>query len=62
MIGQLTILPRKILPKKNERIIGVSAEGDPAYPPKTSLPPIPFGQLEIVAQGFNKLGWHWCHR
>ena len=47
---------------KNERIIGVSGlEGDPAYPPKKPpLPPIPFGQLgEIVAQGFNKLGWHW---
>ena len=47
---------------KNERIIGVSGlEGDPAYPPKKPpLPPIPFGQLgEIVAKGFNKLGWHW---
>ena len=46
---------------KNERIIGVSTRRRSCLSTqKPPLPPIPFGQLgEIVAQGFNKLGWHW---
>jgi choline dehydrogenase-like flavoprotein len=46
----------------NDRIIGVSGlEGNPAYPPKKShLPPLPVGKKgDVIAKGFNKLGWHW---
>ena len=47
----------------NDRMHGVSGlRGDPAYPPKPERPTPPLsigvgGQL--LAQGFNKLGWHW---
>ncbi len=46
----------------NDRMMGVSGlAGDPAYPPKeVPLPPLPLGKLGVtLAQGFNKLGWHW---
>ena len=35
--------------------------GDPAYPPKPEvMPPLPLGKSgTTLAQGFNKLGWHW---
>ena len=47
----------------NDRIMGVSGlRGDPAYPPKPErpCPPLsirPGGQ--VLAKGFDKLGWHW---
>jgi choline dehydrogenase-like flavoprotein len=47
---------------ENDRIMGVSGlAGDPAYPPKESpMPPVPLGKSgTVLAQGFNKLGWHW---
>ena len=47
---------------QNDQIIGVSGlEGNPAYPPKKShLPPLPVGKKgDVIARGFNKLGWHW---
>lgn len=48
---------------ENERMTGVSGlAGDPAYPQDNAhkLPPLPLGQSgEILAKGFNKLGWHW---
>ena len=47
----------------NDRHHGVSGlRGDPAYPPKPErpCPPHPTGPGgEILARGFNKLGWHW---
>ena len=48
---------------QNDRIIGVSGlRGDPAYPlkPERPCPPLsirPGG--ELLAKGFEKLGWHW---
>ena len=47
---------------ENDRMMGVSGlQGDPAYPPKPALmPPVPLGRSgTILANGFNKLGWHW---
>ncbi len=47
---------------QNDRVTGVSGlAGDPAYPPKQSvLPPLPMGLSgQRLAEGFNKLGWHW---
>ena len=47
----------------NDRMMGVSGlRGDPAYPPKPErpCPPLsirPGGQ--VLAKGFDKLGWHW---
>lgn len=47
----------------NDRIMGVSGlRGDPAYPdkPERPCPPLsirPGG--ELLAKGFDKLGWHW---
>lgn len=46
----------------NARMMGVSGlAGDPAYPPKeVPLPPVDLGRVgEILARGFNRLGWHW---
>ena len=47
----------------NDRRHGVSGlRGDPAYPPKPErpCPPHPIGTGgEMLAKGFNKLGWHW---
>ncbi len=46
----------------NDRNVGVSGlGGNPAYPPyRPELPPIPIGRLGWkLAQGFNRLGWHW---
>ena len=46
----------------NDSIMGVAGlEGDPAYPPiRNLLPPVPLGRVgERLAEGFNKLGWHW---
>ena len=47
----------------NDRMHGVSGlRGDPAYPPKPDrpCPPLSIGRAgERVAEGFNKLGWHW---
>jgi choline dehydrogenase-like flavoprotein len=46
----------------NDRMMGVSGlAGDPAYPPKQPMmPPLPLGRSgQTLAQGFNKLGWHW---
>jgi choline dehydrogenase-like flavoprotein len=49
---------------ENDRMMGVSGlAGDPAYPPSAPPPggyPVPLGRVgETMAQGFNKLGWHW---
>ncbi|MFT4714177.1 MAG: choline dehydrogenase-like flavoprotein [Candidatus Azotimanducaceae bacterium] len=47
---------------ENDRMMGVSGlAGDPAYPPKKAMmPPIPLGLTgEVLARGFNQLGWHW---
>ncbi|MDA0340046.1 MAG: GMC family oxidoreductase [Proteobacteria bacterium] len=47
---------------QNDRIMGVSGlAGDPMYPPKDlPLPPLPIGMVgEVVAKGFDRLGWHW---
>ncbi len=47
---------------QNDRIMGVSGlAGDPMYPPKDPpLPPLPIGRVgEVVARGFDRLGWHW---
>src|SRR3546814_5361190 len=47
---------------ENDRIMGVSGlAGDPMYPPKQPpLPPLPIGRAgEVVARGFDRLGWHW---
>ena len=47
----------------NDRMHGVSGlRGDPGYPPKPErpCPPLSIGRAgERVAEGFNKLGWHW---
>ncbi|MGD9932090.1 MAG: GMC family oxidoreductase [Dehalococcoidia bacterium] len=46
----------------NDRMMGVSGlAGDPAYPPhQPPLPPLPLGETgNIVARGFERLGWHW---
>ena len=46
----------------NDRNTGVSGlAGNPSYPPyEPPLPPIPIGKLgRTLAEGFNKLGWHW---
>lgn len=46
----------------NDRMMGVAAmTGDPAYPEKPAvMPPIPLGQSgEVLAKGYNALGWHW---
>jgi choline dehydrogenase-like flavoprotein len=46
----------------NDKMMGVSGlSGDPAYPNIEGMfPPIPFGEIgEVMAKGFNKLGWHW---
>jgi choline dehydrogenase-like flavoprotein len=46
----------------NARMMGVAGlAGDPAGPAKEPpLPPVPLGLLgETLAQGFNRLGWHW---
>jgi choline dehydrogenase-like flavoprotein len=48
---------------ENERITGVAGlAGDPAYPQDNAqrVPPLPLGKSgEVLAKGFNKLGWHW---
>lgn len=47
---------------QNDRVTGVSGlAGDPAYPAKQSvMPPLPMGKSgQKVAEGFNRLGWHW---
>lgn len=46
----------------NDSMIGVSGlSGDPAYPPIDGLmPPVPIGTMGTkLAEGFNRLGWHW---
>ena len=46
----------------NDSNTGVSGlAGNPAYPPYSPpMPPIPIGTLgQTLANGFNKLGWHW---
>ena len=47
----------------NDRMMGVSGlAGDPANPPRPErpFPPIGLGRRgEVVARGFEKLGWHW---
>ena len=47
----------------NDGIMGVSGlRGDTAYPPKPERPnpPLSLGRLgEVLAGGFDKLGWHW---
>ncbi len=48
---------------ENDRMTGVAGlAGDPAYPQDNShrLPPLPLGKSgQILAKGYNKLGWHW---
>ena len=47
---------------QNDRMMGISGlAGDPAYPDhEFPLPPVPLGLSgEIMARGFNQLGWHW---
>ena len=47
---------------QNDRNMGSSGlAGNPAYPPyEPPLPPLPLGKLGwTLAQGFNRLGWHW---
>jgi len=46
----------------NESMMGVAGlVGDPANPDYSSLlPPVPLGAMgRAVAEGFNRLGWHW---
>ena len=47
----------------NDRLTGVSGiKGDNAYPEgfNNLLPPLPIGKSgELLAETFNKLGWHW---
>ena len=46
----------------NDRMMGVSGlPGDPAYPyHEPPLPPLPLGKTgNVLAHGFEKLGWHW---
>ncbi len=48
--------------RTNDEMMGVAGlAGDPAYPPKEpTMPPVPMGRSgEVVARGYNKLGWHW---
>ena len=48
---------------ENDRMTGVAGlAGDPAYPQDNAhrLPPLPLGKSgQILAKGYNKLGWHW---
>ncbi len=48
---------------ENDKMMGVSGlAGDSSYPPKPERPmgPLPIGRFgETLAEGFNKLGWHW---
>ena len=48
---------------ENERMTGVAGlNGDPAYPKDNAhrLPPLPLGKSgQVLAKGFNQLGWHW---
>jgi choline dehydrogenase-like flavoprotein len=48
---------------ENDRMMGVSGlAGDPANPPNNDvgMAPLPLGKSgEKLAEGFNKLGWHW---
>jgi choline dehydrogenase-like flavoprotein len=48
---------------QNDRFLGVAGQsGDPAQPPRSPrpLPPLPIGRLgELLADGFERLGWHW---
>ena len=47
----------------NDRMMGVSGQaGDPAYPPKPERPCPPLSIRpggRVLAQAFDKLGWHW---
>ena len=47
----------------NDRMMGVSGlHGDPAYPPKPQRPCPPLSIRpggELLAKGFDQLGWHW---
>jgi choline dehydrogenase-like flavoprotein len=47
----------------SDRVCGVSGlTGDPSQPPRSArgTPPLPIGRLgETIANGFDKLGWHW---
>jgi choline dehydrogenase-like flavoprotein len=46
----------------NDRMMGTAGlVGDTAYPDHGTLqPPVPLGPMgRTVAQGFNRLGWHW---
>jgi choline dehydrogenase-like flavoprotein len=47
----------------NDQMMGVAGmTGDPGYPPKAprQTPPIPLDTLgTAIAQGFDRLGWHW---
>ena len=47
----------------NDRRVGVSGvPGNPAYPPKPVdlMPPHPLNKSgEVLARGFDRLGWHW---
>ena len=47
----------------SDQLAGVSGwPGDPAVPPQGPFPtgPLPLGRLgKTVAQGFDRLGWHW---
>lgn len=47
----------------NDHMMGVAGlVGDPAYPMKSArqTPPIPLGKTgQVMASGFDKLGWHW---
>ena len=48
--------------EKNSEYVAVAGlEGDPAYPQIRNLqPPVPIGKMsEKLADGFNKLNWHW---
>ena len=48
---------------ENDRMMGVAGlPGDPAYPADNAerMKPLPLGKSgEVLARGFNKLGWHW---
>ena len=48
--------------KLNDKMMGIAGlEGDPAYPPISNLlQSVPLETAgEIMAESFNKLGWHW---
>lgn len=58
----ITYSDLEIFYEQNRKYTPVAGlEGDPAYPPiKNLLPPVPIGAMgEVLADGFNKLGWHW---